>query len=224
MLNSTKLSDMIFVFDEFQWRLAESNVNFSLVDVELMSVEIGDIPGGLKSKSVFDLEKERPIIVLDRSMAHVQFRKIELLEVHRFMALVKKNLTSLEYLVRNPSFFTVTDLVEKDDRIMGAINYEKTMQLRRMDVTGKKKAVCVEILRNYASPEDILVTQVLFSIALYCDKYIIFESLIEARDRQNPTLDSLRAILAISLLFYQANLLRTFCQSRSILCKCPMIF
>jgi hypothetical protein len=172
----------------------QSNVRFSAEDIELMSSEIGDILATLKTKNVFDIEKERPIILLDRSMAHIQFKKTELLEVHRFVSLVKKNLSALEYLIRNPSFFTMISPVERSDRIMGSIDYGRTRQMRMRESAGKKTVACLEIQKSHYTPENILLTQILFSIVLYCDKYIAFEGLVESRDKINPTIDSLKAI------------------------------
>jgi len=44
----------------------ESSVKFTDAQVEAMCDSIGDILVRLKTKNVFDLEKEKPIILLDR--------------------------------------------------------------------------------------------------------------------------------------------------------------
>ena len=150
----------------------ESNVKFTDEQVEAMCEGIGDILGRLKIKNVFDLEKEKPIILLDRSMSHIEFRKTELLEVHRFVALVKKHMSALIHLVRNSSFTNVTREIEREDRIMGAINYKQTMQIRQRDLQNRNKVVCTELLRRHNTPENMLLAQILFSISIYCDKYI----------------------------------------------------
>jgi hypothetical protein len=182
----------------------ESSVKFTDAQVEAMCDSIGDILVRLKTKNVFDLEKEKPIMLLDRSMSHIEFRKTELLEVHRFTALVKKHIPALNYLVRNPSFIPLTKEVERDDRIMGAINYKKTTQLRQRELQNRNKVVCLEIIRRQNTPENLLLAQIVFSIAMYCDKYISMEGLVESQDNILPTINNL-----ITIRNYASQLLST---------------
>jgi len=119
-------------------------------------------------------------------------------------ALVKKHIPALNYLVRNPSFIPLTKEVERDDRIMGAINYKKTTQLRQRELQNRNKVVCLEIIRRQNTPENLLLAQIVFSIAMYCDKYISMEGLVESRDKILPTINNL-----ITIRNYASQLLST---------------
>jgi hypothetical protein len=100
---------------------------------------------------------------------------------------------ALTYLSRNLSFENTTREVERDDRIMGAVNYRKTVVLRKQR-PNSGIAVCTEIHRRNETPENLLLALVLFSIMLYCDKYLKLSGLIEWIDRIDPTIRELQSI------------------------------
>jgi len=62
----------------------ESEVLFSELLIELMSKEIGEIRGKLKDKSVIDLEKSLPIILINKGSTDIEFEKINILKLKLF--------------------------------------------------------------------------------------------------------------------------------------------
>lgn len=160
-----------------------------------MSYEIGEILGKLKEKEVFDLKDKIPIILIDRGSSPVEFDKNIILEVKRFTSLISNHLHALTYLARNPSFENITEEVERNDRIMGAINYGKTISLRKRNPSSNI-IVCSEIHRSYDTPENRLLVLILFSIMMYCNKYLRLEGdLVETTNRRfDPTIEELQRI------------------------------
>jgi hypothetical protein len=174
----------------------ESGVNFSEDEVEAMSIEIGEILGILKDRNVFDLERQRPIILLDRSMSNIRFEKTELLEVHRFTALVTEHIEALTYLVRNPNSSVHSENVVRGDRIMGALNYPQTRRLRQKEWGSAMKVVCSEIHRGYNTPENKALALILFAIVAYCDRFLSMEELVYSKAKPSPTIEKLKIIKA----------------------------
>jgi hypothetical protein len=173
----------------------ESNVKFSDRQIEIMGNEIGEILGRLKERNVFDFKEKVPVILLDRGSTDINFAKTDILKVKRFISLVQDHLGALTYLARNPSFMNITKDVERDDRIMGAVNYKKTTLLRHRGLTYANKVICSEIHRSYDTPENRLLALILFAIMTYCDKYISIEGLVESIEEQiNPTIEELQYI------------------------------
>ncbi|MEO9296020.1 MAG: hypothetical protein ABI347_10550 [Nitrososphaera sp.] len=167
-----------------------------------MSNEIGEILIRLKDKQVIDFEKKIPIVLLDRSAAPVEFKRTDVIEMKRFISLVQHHLPALTYLARHISFTNVTRDVVRSDRVMGSIDYAKTMKLKQQIPSGKNRVVCLEIARSYDTPENVLLAMILFSIMIYCDKCLSLEALVESRDKLNPTIRELRTIRS-----YVSNLL-----------------
>ena len=62
----------------------ESEVLFSELLIELMSKEIGEIRGKLKDKSVIDLEKSLPIILINKGSTDIEFEKTNILKLKLF--------------------------------------------------------------------------------------------------------------------------------------------
>jgi len=62
----------------------ESEVLYSELLIELMSKEIGEIRGKLKDKSVIDLEKSLPIILINKGSTDIEFEKINILKLKLF--------------------------------------------------------------------------------------------------------------------------------------------
>jgi len=62
----------------------ESEVLFSELLIELMSKEIGEILGKLKDKSVIDLEKSLPIILINKGSTDIEFEKTNILKLKLF--------------------------------------------------------------------------------------------------------------------------------------------
>jgi hypothetical protein len=174
----------------------ESKTSISTRQIGYMSYEIGEILGRLKEKEVFDFKDKVPIILIDRGSSPVSFKKNDLLEVKRFTSLISNYLDALKYLVRNPTFENITKDIERNDRIMGAVNYGRTTALRQRNLTLSNSVVCSEIHRSYETPENRLLALILFSIIMYCDKYLKLEdNLIETTDRHfDPTMEELRRI------------------------------
>jgi hypothetical protein len=184
--------------------LFRSNVCFSFKQLEQMHYEIGEILGKLKEKEVFDLKYTVPIILIDRSKNYVDFHKTKILEVKRFISLVRNHLDVLTYLSRNLSFENVTQDTTRKDRIMGAINYGKTSKYRQRNLIDSSIVFCYEVSRSYDTPENRILVMILFAILTYCDRYLkLKEKLIETSNmRFDPTIEELQKIRS-----YISNLL-----------------
>jgi hypothetical protein len=170
-----------------------------------MITEIADILGKLRKNSVYDFDKENAILLLGRAETRIEFEKTELMEVKRFVALVKQHMEALTYLTRKIQFVNTIQERERKDRIMGAINYGKTVQLRQREALNNDKVICLEIHRSFDTPENRLLALVLSSIVAYCDKYLVKNGELESGTRIGvSTLSSLRLIKG-----YTVNLLAT---------------
>ena len=149
----------------------QSSKVFSDLQIELMVSEIAEILEKLRKNSVYDFDKEKSILLLDREATRIEFKKTELMEVKRFVTLV--HMPALTHLTKKMQFVNLTEEKEREDRIMGAINYSKTIQLHQKNVFSKDKAVCLEIHRSFITPENKLLALVFSSIVAYCEKYIL---------------------------------------------------
>jgi hypothetical protein len=173
---------------------SKSNVKFTDEQIELMSNDIGEILSRLKDKQVIDFDKSIPIVLLDRHSISVEFKRTDILEIKRFTSLVLQHLPALTYLCRHLTFRNETRDVIRNDRIMGSINYAQTMKIRQSSAEYEKTVVCQEILRDYNTPENTLLTLILFSIVVYSDKCLSLEALVESRDKLDVTIAQLREI------------------------------
>jgi uncharacterized protein YlzI (FlbEa/FlbD family) len=173
----------------------QSIKKFSDLQIELMVSEIAEILEKLRKNSVYDFDKEKSILLLDREATRIELKKTELMEVKRFVALVKLHMPALTYLTKKMQFVNVTEENEREDRIMGAINYSKTIRLRQRNAFAKDKAVCLEIHRGFTTPENKLLALVISSIAAYCNKYILRDGNLESGSKiDKPTLLTLKRI------------------------------
>lgn len=185
--------------------MIETNNQFSDLQIDLMITEIADILQKLRNNSVYDFDKEKAILLLDRDSTRIEFEKTELMEVKRFVALVKQHMEALTYLTRKMQFVNTIQDREREDRIMGAISYSKTIKLRQRDLLSKDKAICLEIHKSSDTPENRLLALVLSSIVAYCNKYLVKNGELESGNRiGRPTLDNLKLIQQ-----YTINLLAT---------------
>jgi hypothetical protein len=160
--------------------MSEDDKKFSDLQTTLMITEITDILQILREKSVYDFDEEKSILLLDRDATRIEFEKTELMEVKRFVALVKQHMEALTYLTRKMQFVNIIQEREREDRIMGAINYGKTIKLRQRDALSKDKAVCLEIHKSFDTPENMLLASVLSSIVAYRDKYLVRDGELES--------------------------------------------
>ena len=145
-----------------------------------MITEIADVLQKLRKKSVYDFDKEKSILLLDRDATRIEFEKTELMEIKRFVALVKQHMEALTNLTKKMQYVNTIREREREDRIMGAISYGKTLRLRQSDAHSKDKAVCLEIHKSFDTPENILLASVLISVVAYCDKYLVRNGELES--------------------------------------------
>jgi hypothetical protein len=176
---------------------------FNDKQIRLMITDLRDILGRLKENSVLDFLKENTIRLLDSKNTSIEFRRTEYTEIKRFLSLVRASLPVLTYLTRNPTSITVINEIERQDRIMGSTNIQKTILVNRQISRKSKSVVCNEIHRTINSPENQILADILLSIILYCDRYISRSGFLNSGAHlDNPTLDYLKSIrnYAISLL------------------------
>ena len=119
-----------------------------------------------------DFLKENAIRLLDSKNTTIEFKRTEYTEIKRFLSLVRASLPMMTHLTRNPTSITIIDEVERQDRIMGSTNIQKTILANRRSLRQTKTVVCNEIHRTIKSPENQILASILFSIMLYCDRYI----------------------------------------------------
>lgn len=173
----------------------EPKVRFSEEQVELMITDLKDLLGRLREKHVFDFSKEKGIKLLDSDNTMIEFRRTELTEVKRFISLVKSSANLLTYLTRNPTRLTSIQEVIRKDRIMGSINIQKTNLINVNTEQKSKKVVCNEIHKTNVTPENLILGQILFSILIYCNRYISTSGILKSGAHLDiPTLDGLASI------------------------------
>jgi hypothetical protein len=176
-------------------RMFNAGKQFSDLQIDLMITEIADILGKLRENGVYDFDREKAILLLHRDATHIEFEKTELMEIKRFIALVKQHIGAITYLTRKMRFVNTLQEREREDRIMGAINYGKTIQLRQREALSNDKAICIEIQRSFDTPENRLLALVLLSIVAYCDKYLVKNGEMESGTRIDMhTLSTLQLI------------------------------
>jgi hypothetical protein len=101
----------------------------------------------------------------------------------------------------NRSFENYTLAVKRNDRIMGAIDYGRTITYRQRN-PNTNTVICQEIRRTYNVPENLLLAITLFAILTYCDKCIQLQGLVESFKKINHTireLESIRSYVTILL-------------------------
>jgi hypothetical protein len=180
-----------------------SKVSFNEQQIELMISDLRDLLGKLREKGVLDFLKENGVRLLDRKNTRIEFKTTEYTEVKRFLALVRESLPLLTHLTRNLTSLIAIDEVERHDRIMGSINTQKTIAANRNNFSKTKAVICNEIHKNKNSPENQILIHILFSIVLYCDRYISTSGILNSGAcLDGPTLYNLNSVrnYAITLL------------------------
>ena len=184
--------------------LFQSRVDFKPEELEFMITDLKDIMGCLTEKNVLDFSKDQPILLLNRKNTRLQIKKTELREIKRFISLVKASSSLLRHLTRNPTSLTKIEQVIRSDRVMGSINIQKTMANYGHHLN-HTKVVCNEIHKSMDTPENFILTQILFSILVFCSRYIYRSGILPSGAHLGSiTLDDLNSIRS-----YTTNLLST---------------
>ena len=174
---------------------SKNKLTLSEEQLEIMRIEIGEILGRLKEKNVYDLREKIPVILINRNSIDAVFKKTEILKVKNFVTVVNQSFGGFSYLTRNPNFFSNIVEVEGTDHVTGVIDYRKTALLRQQtNSDNTNRIVCKEIQRSYDTIENRLLVIILFSIMIYCDKYLSLDSLVLTKERFDPTLEELKSI------------------------------
>lgn len=182
-----------------------SIVSFNDEEIEFMISDLKDILGRLRERSVLDFSKDNSIKLLDADNTRLQFKRTELREIKRFISLVWDSSSLLRYLTRNPTSATKIEQVIRRDRVMGSINIQKTAEINR-NRSDFKEVVCNEIHKTNHTPENLILTQILFSILIFCNKYISSAGVLSSGAHLSRTsLDDLNSIRS-----YTVNLLSTY--------------
>jgi hypothetical protein len=173
----------------------ESQVKLDESQVEQMIREIGDILAILQQQKVLTYEIPQFVSLLERPFDRIEFKHLEVHEVHRFISLVRSSSKALRYLSIHLSHDAATRLVARRDRIMGAPSLPETWKLRTRASDEHNSVVCLEIERRLDTPENMLLCLVLLSIVLYCDSFLRENGIATTRESSDDTLLSeLRSI------------------------------
>lgn len=174
----------------------QSKVDFYAEEIEFMITDLKDLLSRLQEKNVIDFDKEKAIMLLDKQGTKIEFKKTEISELKRFLSLIKESYPLFRYLVRNPSSITVTKEVQRSDRIMGSINLQKTFAIHLRYPDQKNTVICNEIHRSSHTPENYILTQILFSINVICNRYLSRGKISESEKAiiGAPTLKNLQHI------------------------------
>jgi hypothetical protein len=182
---------------------------FSDAQTEFMITDLRDILGRLKKNNVLDYLKENAIRLLDSKNTSIEFRRTEYTEIKRFISLVRSSLPLLTHLTRNPTSITVIDEVERQDRIMGSMNIQKTILANKHNLRETKTVICNEIHRTVNSPENQILACILFSISLYCDRYISKAGLLNSGTYlDSPTLNNLSSVRNHVIKLLSSNIIK----------------
>jgi hypothetical protein len=158
--------------DEEEIEYFQSKVDFYDEEIEFMITDLKDLLSRLQEKNVIDFKKENAIMLLDRKGTKIEFKKTEISELKRFLSLINESFPLFNYLVRNPSSFTITKEVQRNDRIMGSVNLQKTFAIHLKYPTQRNTVICNEIHKTSNTPENYILAQILFSINIICNGYI----------------------------------------------------
>ena len=169
--NQSNLQSKVDSYDE-EIEYFQSKVDFYDEEIEFMITDLKDFLSRLQEKNVIDFKKENAIILLDRKGTKIEFKKTEMSELKRFLSLIKESFPLFNYLVRNPSSFTITKEVQRNDRIMGSINLQKTFAIHLKYPNQKNTVICNEIHKTSHTRENYILAQILFSINMICNGYI----------------------------------------------------
>lgn len=173
----------------------QSKVDFLPEEIEFMIIDLKDLLSRLQEKNVIDFKKEKAIMLLDRKGTKIEFKKTEIAELKRFVSLIKESFPLFNYLVRNPSSLTVTKEVQRSDRIMGSINLQKTFAIHLRNPSQKNTVICNEIHKTSHTPENYILTQILFSINIICNRYLSKKGLLDSGTViDQPTIKNLEYI------------------------------
>jgi hypothetical protein len=174
-----------------------------------MSIEIGELLAKLKENNVFDFRESLPIILIDRTSSHIEFKRNEILQVKRFTALIQRYLRVLSDLSKHIRFENIVVETKRNDRIMGSINLSRTIAMKQREFNTENSIICSEIRRNFETPENLLLTLILASIVSYCDKFIRLDGLVESIKRIDPTISELKMVRNYTYLLLSKQLFRT---------------
>ena len=183
--------------------------NLSGEQIKIMSIEIGELLAKLKENNVFDFRESLPIILIDRTSSHIEFKRNEILQVKRFTALIQKYLRVLSDLSKHTRFDNIVVETKRNDRIMGSINLSRTIAMKQREFNTENSIICSEIRRNFETPENLLLTLILASIVSYCDKFIRLDGLVESIRRIDPTISELKMVRNYTYLLLSKQLFRT---------------
>lgn len=169
--NQDDLQSKVDSYDE-EREYFQSRVDFHPEEIEFMITDLKDLLSRLQEKNVIDFKKEKAIMLLDKKGTKIEFKKTEISELKRFISLIEESFPLFTYLVRNPSSLTVTKEVQRSDRIMGSINLQKTFAIHLRYPDQKNIVICNEIHKTPHTPENYILTQILFSINIICNRYL----------------------------------------------------
>jgi hypothetical protein len=167
------------IYDE-EREYFQSKVDFHIEEIEFMITDLKDLLSRLQEKNVIDFKKEKAIMLLDKRGTKIEFKKTESSELKRFVSLIKESFPLFNYLVRNPSSLTVTKEVQRSDRIMGSVNMQKTFAIHLRYPDQKNTVICTEIHKTAHTPENYILTQILFSINIICNRYLSKKGLLDS--------------------------------------------
>lgn len=182
-------------------------VEFDDYEIEQMVTEVGDVLVFLQHEKVIDYKESETVQLLDKQSTRIEFAKTEEMEVKRFIALVGATRNQLRYMAMRLTKHNEQVKTPRSDRIMGAVSYSDTSKLRGQR-PGSKAAVLWEIRRSLDTPENKLLALVLFSIVIYCERYLPDGRLQNGKTLDSTTLVKLAGIRSIAIELLKTPSLR----------------
>jgi hypothetical protein len=101
----------------------------------------------------------------------IEYIKLEIIEIERFFSIVSKYWSLFPYLISNLSYFEEGKSVELKDRIVGSIDFGKTIR-EKTNQPSNSLVVCTINNRNMYTPENILLGSVILGINLLANKFL----------------------------------------------------
>ena len=101
----------------------------------------------------------------------IEYTKLEIVEIERLISIVYRYWSLFPYLISNLSYFEEGKSVELKDRIVGSIDFGKTIR-EKINQQSNSLVVCTINNRNMYTPENILLGSFILGINLLANKFL----------------------------------------------------
>ncbi|HEX5185867.1 MAG TPA: hypothetical protein VFV86_03165, partial [Nitrososphaeraceae archaeon] len=101
----------------------------------------------------------------------IEYIKLQIVEIERLISIVYKYWSIFPYLISNLSYDEERKSLELKDRVLGPIDFGKTI-MTRTNQQSNFVVICTINIKNMFTPENILLASVILGISLVASKFL----------------------------------------------------